>query len=154
MTSNKKLWHVPPVVVNRKKEVFGSVLLDEYSIPDEIVLQFFSANLDAGTTEKAQFPQRPLGQEWHVEYPILAYKTFKPDNKEICIVNIAADVPCKMIDLGDFEFISFIKHTQMVNKKLFRKQREDKIIFTILVQHNGNLRLISYNVNSALNNIS
>ena len=85
---------------------------------------------------------------------MLAYKTYKPDNKEICIVNMAADVPCKMIDLGEFEFVSFVKHTQMVNKKLFHKQREDKIIFTILVRHNENLRLISYTINSAFTNIS
>ena len=53
MTCNKKLWHVPPVLVTKKKEVFGSVLLDEYSIPDEIVLQFFTSNLDLGLGEKA-----------------------------------------------------------------------------------------------------
>ena len=80
---------------------------------------------------------------------MLAYKTYKPDNKEICIVNIGADLPCKLIDLGEFEFVSFVKHTHMVNKKLFRKYKEDTIIFTILVRHSSNLRLISYKIKSA-----
>ena len=43
---------MPPVFVSKKKEVFGSVLLDEYSIPDEIVLQFFTTNLDLSLGEK------------------------------------------------------------------------------------------------------
>ena len=90
-----------------------------------------------------------MGQEWHVEYPMLAYKTYKPDNKEICIVNLAADTPCKMIDLGEFEFVSFVKHTHIVNKRLFRKQKEDRVVFTVLVSHKGNLRLLSYKIKSA-----
>ena len=62
-----------------------------------------------------------MGQEWHVEYPILAYKTYKPDSKELCFINIATDTPCRVINLGEFEFVSFVKHTHMINKKLFQK---------------------------------
>ena len=54
-----------------------------------------------------------------------------------------------MINLGEFEFVSFVKHTHMINQKLFRKSKEDKIIFLILVRHNGSLRLISYSIKSA-----
>ena len=42
----------------------------------------------------------------------------------------------------------------MINKRLFQKQKEDKIVFTILVRHNENLRLISYKIKSWFNDPS
>ena len=39
------------------------------------------------------FPQEPLLQDWIVDYPLLAYKTSSPTNKEITIVHMALTMP-------------------------------------------------------------
>lgn len=58
--------------------------------------------------------QEPVPQSWIVDYPLLAYKTFTPRNKEIAIVHMAYNVPQKIIHLGEWEFVCFVNHTQMV----------------------------------------
>ena len=49
-----------------------------------------------------------------VDYPLLAYKTVTPMNREIAIVNMVHNMPQKIIHLGQWEFVSFVNHTQMV----------------------------------------
>ena len=38
-------------------------------------------------------PQHALEQKWVVDYPILAYKSVAPDNKEIVLVNLSHNMP-------------------------------------------------------------
>ena len=78
-------------------------------------------------------------------YPLLAYKNFTPDNKEICIVHLALnDMPQKVINLGEWEFVSFVNHTLMCEQKLFGKTHEKNCDIMLLVERKGKTRLISY----------
>lgn len=55
-----------------------------------------------------------MPQSWIVDYPLLAYKTYSPDNSEIAIVHMAQNMPQSIINLGEWEFVCFVNHTQMV----------------------------------------
>ena len=57
------------------------------------------------------YPQEPVPQSWIVDYPLLAYKTFTPRNKEIAIIHMAYNMPQRLIHLGDWEFVCFVNHT-------------------------------------------
>ena len=63
---------------------------------------------------KEFYYQEPVSQNWIVDYPLMAYKTFNPKNKEIAIVHLAYSMPQRVIHLGEWEFICFVNHTQMV----------------------------------------
>ena len=43
-----------------------------------------------------------------VDYPILAYKSVSPDNKEVVIMHLANKIPQRSIHLGDWELLSFV----------------------------------------------
>lgn len=92
-----QLWQIMPIVLKGDNSVLGTVIFEKYGT-DEIVLSFFqsqfsklakkSDDLDQ-EEEDLQFPQNPVPQTWIVDYPLLAYKTFTPNNKEIAIVHLA-----------------------------------------------------------------
>ena len=94
----------------------------------EIILEFFTSSraINAKSTEEddPEYPQTPLQQEWNIEYPLLAYKHFSPENREICIIHLAKDVPQKVVNLGEWEFVNFVSHTQMAEKKIFKQNHE------------------------------
>jgi len=49
-----------------------------------------------GNLEKVaelDYPQSPVNQTWIVDYPLLAYKTLSPMNREIAIINVAGNTP-------------------------------------------------------------
>ena len=84
-----------PVAISQKGDVIGSVIYEEYG-SDEMILEFFTAPLNQPTdktVEITDYSQRPLAQTFIVDYPLLAYKNFTPDNHEICIVHMAMDIP-------------------------------------------------------------
>ena len=95
-----QLWHVGPSFVDDNDRIFGSVIYEEYG-SDEIKLNMFSAMIltkqsenDGGEEERTLlYYQEPLAQSWIVDYPLLAYKTFTPRNKEIAIVHLAYNMP-------------------------------------------------------------
>lgn len=39
--------------------------------------------------EQLDYPQSPTRQDWIVDYPLLAYKTMEPTNREIAIVHMS-----------------------------------------------------------------
>ena len=106
---------------------------------DGLALEFISFNLQ--DRNKRKYPQRPLTQSHQVEYPILAYKNFTPDNKQVCIVNLATGTQ-KVYDLGEFEFQSFVTHTQKVDQKLFHRKTETSTSVMMLVQRGGMTQLM------------
>ena len=55
------------------------------------------------------YPQDATLQSWVVNYPILAYKSVAPDDKEIVLVHLAHNMPQRSIHLGKYEFVSFVK---------------------------------------------
>ena len=75
-----------------------------------------------------------MPQSWIVDYPLLAYKTFTPKNKEIAILHMAQDIPQRVIHLGDWEFVCFVNHTQMVEQKCFNKSKETNCDIMFLVK--------------------
>ena len=52
-------------------------------------------------------------------------------NKEIAIVHMALNMPQRIIHLGEFEFVCFVSHTQMVEQKLYEKNKETNYILQL-----------------------
>jgi len=49
----------------------------------------------------------------------MAYKHYSPGNHKICIINTSQNIPQKVIDLGEWEFVHFVQHTQMTERRLY-----------------------------------
>ena len=49
----------------------------------------------------------PIGN-WAIDYPIFAYKSASPDNKEIVFMHLGRNIPQRLIHLGKWELLSFI----------------------------------------------
>ena len=83
-----------------------------------MMLNLISSRIDheKGDDIVLDYPQTPVQQSWIVDYPLLAYKTATPMNKEIAIVHMAYNMPQRIIHLGEWEFVSFVNHTQMVEQ--------------------------------------
>lgn len=46
-----------------------------------------------------------------LDYPLMVYKGFAPDNRELVVVNLADHgQPQKIINLANFKFLSFVGH--------------------------------------------
>ena len=52
-----------------------------------------------------------------------------------------------MIHLGDWEFICFVNHTQMVEQKCFKKKKETNCDIMLLVRRDDKCRLMSFKSN-------
>ena len=68
-------------------------------------------------------------------------------NTEIAIINMAMNVPQKVIDLNGWEFVCFVKHTQMVEQKLYEKEKETNCDIMFLVKREAKVRLMSFKNN-------
>ena len=53
-------------------------------------------------------PQHAIEQKWIVDYPILAYKSAAPNNREIVLVHLARNIPQRSIHLKNCEILSFV----------------------------------------------
>ena len=54
---------------------------------------------------------RNLKQNVSVDYPLMVYKSFMPDNRELVMVNLAdLNQPQKIMHLVDMQFLCFVKH--------------------------------------------
>lgn len=104
-----------PSVVTADGRFFGSIIYEEYGT-DELCLNFVTSTLQRYSEGDAEldYPQQPVPQSWMVDYPLLAYKTYTPRNREIAIVHMALNMPQRIIHLGEWEFVCFVNHTQMV----------------------------------------
>ena len=74
----------------------------------------------------------------------MAYKHYQPGNHKICIINTAQNVPQKVIDLGEWEFVHFVNHTQMTEKRLYGSDVEQNCNITFIAERDNQLRLMSY----------
>ena len=45
---------------------------------------------------------------WAVDYPMLAYKSISPDNREIVLVHLVRNIPQRSIHLKNYELLSFV----------------------------------------------
>ena len=70
-------------------EIIGQAVFEDQE-SGEFVLSFIQST-------KADFlqvyPQNTIEQKWTLDYPLLAYKSVSPDNREIIITNVANDIP-------------------------------------------------------------
>ena len=84
-----------PILINKDEKVFGSIIYEEVGNAS-LTLNFFTTRLRTKeqTEIEPELPQKPMPQTWIVQYPLLAYKNFMPNNTEICIVHLAQnDMP-------------------------------------------------------------
>ena len=58
--------------------------------------------------KQTHYPQHTLEQAYTIDYPILAYKSPVPNNREIVIAHVAQKMPQRSIHLKDWEFIAFV----------------------------------------------
>jgi len=49
-----------------------------------------------------------------------------------------------VINLGKWEFVHFVNHTQMAEKKLFGAEHETNCNITFLAEHDNKIRLMSF----------
>ena len=57
-------------------------------------------------------------------------------NNEIAIIHMAQDMPQRLIDLGQMEFVCFVNHTQMAESRLFGMDKETNCDIMFLVLFN------------------
>ena len=98
----------------------GSVVFENIE-QNLLNLSFFISEITTNSEDKAlaaavdnnkHYPQNPTQQEWAVSYPILAYKSFTPDDEELVIINMATEMPHRHISLQGWEFICFVEHAE------------------------------------------
>ena len=89
-----------------KPSITGSVVFEDQESGDILITFFQSSIAEEGIK---YYPQHSIKQEWIVDYPILAYKSVSPDNREIVIVHLAHKIPQRSIHLKGWEFVSFVR---------------------------------------------
>ena len=60
---------------------------------------------------------------------------------------MALNMPQKIINLGEWEFVCFVNHTQMVEQKLFGRQKETNCNIMFLARRKNKYRLMSFKSN-------
>ena len=60
---------------------------------------------------------------------------------------MALNMPQRIIHLGEWEFICFVNHTQMVEQKLFGKSKETNCDIMFLARLGSTIRLMSFKSN-------
>ena len=87
--------------------IIGSLIYEEPGT-GELILSFYTTSLDSDETAKHDYPQQPLQQVWSINYPFLAYKYMDPTNNKIVLMHLAQNIPQRLINLGTWEFVSFV----------------------------------------------
>ena len=106
MADSDCIMKVGTPLVTKDLEVIGGVIFEQ-SDHSELTLNWYFANLKS-KGEKCRYSQSPLNQSWIVDYPMLAYKSMLPTNREIALVHLAQEIPQRIINLGEYEFICFV----------------------------------------------
>ena len=81
----------------------------------------------------------PCEQSVIIDYPIMAYKGFAPDNREIILANLADEEhPQKIIHLYEKQFICFVGHNFADREAkigfLVREDEEIKLCWLVCIQ--------------------
>ena len=95
-----------------KDQLHGYALYEDAET-NQLMLNFYRSGLNKSSQFHAEYeyPQAPLPQSWVIEYPLLAYKSFTPNNQDIIVLHMAADMPQRFIHLDGWEFVCFVNHT-------------------------------------------
>lgn len=108
------MWCVNPSTITADGRFIGSIIYEEFGSDEQLLNMVTGRVKQDQDAKEIDYPQQPVPQSWMVDYPLLAYKTVTPMNREIAIVNMVHNMPQKIIHLGQWEFVSFVNHTQMV----------------------------------------
>jgi hypothetical protein len=86
-------------------------------------------------------------QSLQLEYPFAVYKSPCPSNTKLCIMNMAHQNPVRTIDLKNWKFVTFVSHTLMVDKKIFKLDYELNNDVMFLARKKKKLRLLCLKLN-------
>ena len=76
------------------------------------MLEWFVNTSSSSRIDQQPSIVRPLEQSVQVDYPLMVYKGFVPDNRELVMVNLAdKGNPQKIMHLYDMQFICFVGHS-------------------------------------------
>ena len=105
------LWLIKPLQFE-VNTLSGYVIYEEAET-NSLILNFYKSDIEKGSQfhEEYQHPQIPMSQSWIIEYPLLAYKSFTPNNSELVVMHLAAEMPQRFISLEEWQFVCFVKHT-------------------------------------------
>ena len=98
-----------------KDELFHSQLLYDDPLTGQTNCMFLTAQKYDAKVERLEAqsnkinPWICLTQSWQVEYPILAYTANTPKRNTLILVNVSKNIPCKKINLQQFNFICFVE---------------------------------------------
>ena len=71
-------------------------------------MHWFEANFYNSSNNRCIMPPAQVSQ---IDYPLMLYKGYTPDNRELIMVNLAdKEQPQKIINLYHMEFICFVGH--------------------------------------------
>ena len=100
---SEQLLQMNPSIIDDQGRFISSVLFERAG-SDELEINFVTASLsvkkklqeedeESSSEQLPEYPCAPLRQQWIVDYPLMAYKTFSPANNEIAIVHLAVNMP-------------------------------------------------------------
>ena len=99
------------------------------------------------TSKMLLYPQwqSSMGEQFYINYPILAYKSNKPTDNEIVICNLAINKRQKIISLGKFRFLQFLE-TGLNPERCFNRGESGILNNSIffLVELNSIIRVMYY----------
>jgi len=105
----------PSSISSDGQRISGSVMYLDY-ISSDLCLNYFTAPVKQQSADKVRrdYPSSALRQSWIADYPLLAYKTPNPMDNEIAVINMAQNMPQRIITLPkEVKFVCFVNHTQM-----------------------------------------
>ena len=81
-----------------------------------------------------------------VQYPILAYKSYAPSHDELIFVNLIKNAPQKVVSMAPFKFVKFVETRLWPTKNLLNQTDENRWETTVfmLVELEQKIYLMAY----------
>ena len=92
MADSDCMMKVSTPLVTSELEVIGAIIFEQ-SDHSELTLNWYFTHLRPAKGWRIKYSQEPLNQSWIVDYPMLAYKSQLPTNREIALVHLAQEIP-------------------------------------------------------------
>ena len=68
-----------------------------------------------------------------VQYPILAYKSYAPSHDELIFVNLIKNAPQKVVSMAPFKFVKFVETRLWPTKNLLNQTDENRWETTVFM---------------------
>lgn len=119
-----------PILFTKQGTIGSFIYKEEYNHISKTKLQLFELNNERDVKRCVQL-QEQVNQ---IDYPLMVYKGYTPDNRELILVNLAdKEQPQKIINLYDMQFICFVGHNYV--------DREAKIGFLAMDHERESIKL-------------